>query len=350
MNCNSCGIPLGIGSGNIWRANGIITGRYPPYIRGAFFDVDELNNLFDSISDRIGFNVSRIVTEGKQQDAKRYMSSLLLRMREREIATDVLALENAIATYARAWGLADVRVLPAKPGMAAEFEVKHPYSLPLFLGDAGGVVEAIEGQRTMAVWEGTGEEGVIHVKYAEEEPELERRIKAEIEVGIESTEGGGITYEYCPECEAPLDLARIFAWELEKASIVERSTGKRFVLTNTNGIVAVIRQLLAELGEDVSALILEIERDYARDLYSGAEGGFYLEREFDGFPLRGWGRPLLPGEANGKVTVVLRNPFNDHMIAGRIWGMLEVSEKKSYSLIWTPSHEGLLVLDFIPRQ
>ena len=76
-NCSNCGLPVSIGRGNVWHANGVITASYPPHNRGTLYDVDELNNLFPAFSERIDFDITPLVVEGKRRDGKRYVENAI---------------------------------------------------------------------------------------------------------------------------------------------------------------------------------------------------------------------------------------------------------------------------------
>jgi predicted hydrocarbon binding protein len=340
--CSNCGLPIGVGRGNVWHANGVITSKYPPYIRGTLYDVDELNYLFAAISERIGFDISHLAIEGKRKDSKRYMDSLLKNLAKTGPVPPPIELYRMVARFGSFWGLGRGGVVDYKGGQKLTVVVKDVYSVTLFQGDLAGVFDAVERKRGEPRWRGDAANATIEIVAAEGEPELEERIEQEVEMGIPFVEEGDLEYRHCPECGVPLEIARQFEWDVERGRIKERDSGKRCTLHNTNGIVAVVRVLREELGEEINDILTGISREYARDYYDERKGDSSLDAELMRFPLRSWGRPAKLLRREGGYRLRMVNPYCAPIVAGRVWGLIEVFEGRDLVLDELNEGEGYL--------
>jgi hypothetical protein len=79
VKCDSCGVPRGIGKANHWKPSGVIVSRFEEDIRGVLYGVSELNNLFESLSERISYDITHLVVEGKRKESEQYTRNLLSR-------------------------------------------------------------------------------------------------------------------------------------------------------------------------------------------------------------------------------------------------------------------------------
>lgn len=340
--CSNCSLPRSIGKGNIWHANGVITASYPPHIRGTLYDIDELNALFPAISERIGFDVTRLVVEGKRKDGKRYTDALVRNMKDMGKEPAPIEVYEMIARFCSYWGLGLVSVADYREGERLTLEVKNVYSEPMYQGDWAGVFEAMERKRGEPNWRDEAVRDVIDVVAVEGEPELDVRIEEEVEMGIPFVEEGDLQYRHCPECGVPLEISNQFLWDADNASIMERNSGKRFILHNTNGFAAVERVLREELGGKINDVITEISRDYARDYYMGIGSETSMDAELMKFPLRSWGRParLLRWEKGYRLRMA--NPYSQPVLAGRLWGLVEVFDGRPFFVKDLTEAEGFL--------
>lgn len=343
--CSNCGLPKSIGRGNVWHPNGVVTASYPPHIRGTMYDVEELNSLFPAISERIGFDISRLVVEGKRKDGKRYTSSLINNLKAMGREVSPREVYEMISRFCRYWGLGKAEIIDHREGEWLSIRSRDHYNELMSCGDWAGVFEAAENRRGEAGWRDERKE-IIDIRAVEGDPELEERIEQEVELGIPFVEEGDLHYVNCPECGVPLEVSRQFSWDADEAMIVEKISGRRFVLHNTNGIVAVIRVLREELGEEVFRMITEISRDYARRYYGEIREETSMDMELMKLPLRSWGRPArLVREGEGfRLRIV--NPYCPSVVAGRVWGMLEAFHERELTLAGLEEGEGYLDVSF----
>ncbi len=348
--CSKCGMPTNIGRTNVWQSNGVIVGKYPPHLRGTIYDLDEIKYLFESISRQTGLDISRLIIEGKRKDALRFISSMLQHFRE--VGGGTLPpprnIYEIIFNLCKIWGLGAVEILNYQEGETIAIPAKNAYFLPMFAGDAAGVYESIEGYRVIPLWEGDESELTLTLKRGEGEPELEERIEAEVERGIPSREGGDLWYKLCGECSAPLELSRLLSWDLENALITEKLTGNRAFFHNANGLFAVVKLLVEELGEDIERIILSSERVFAKNLYTRVRGATSLDAELNKFPLRSWGRPSHIKKEGGSFIIQVDNPYLDHLVAGRIWGLYEAFNQQEYIFGLESSGSGFIKIELDP--
>lgn len=344
--CSTCGLPRGIGKGNIWHYNGVLTSAYPPFIRGTLYDLRELDNLFSEFSRRVGFDISRLVVEGKRKDGKRYADSLMNNLKTMKGETPPpMEVYSMIARFSNIWGLGRVKVKEYRPGETLTLSIENVYSVPMYRGDVAGIFEAVEGKRGDPSWAGDYERGEVRVVAIPGEPELEQRIESEIELGIPSVGGEEVEYERCAECGAPLEVSRQMDWDAERGTIIERISGCRYVLHNTNGIVAVVRVLIDELGEEVEQMLVDISRQYARGYYGKLVDKSTILEELAKFSLRSWGCPTVGDKDRSIMRIRVINPYSPQMVAGRVWGLFEALEKREMKL--TEFSEGHGFVEFI---
>lgn len=345
MYCSDCGMPRGIGKANTWKSSGVIVSKYEKDLRGIFYDVGELENLFTSLSQVIGYDVTRLVIEGKRKDSAHYTRGLLRSIEDS--GAQLPGPEDFFRIMAANYcvpGFGKVNIISYRDGESIELEMECVYSIPMAQGQAAGVFEAVLNRRGDVSWEGDTARGRVTVTVREEEPELEKRIESEVEAPSCLLDCGEKEYELCRRCSAPAELCREFDWDVEKATITERRSGRRFIFDNTRGITAVMRVLVEELGEDVERTIMEISRDYARDYYLGISERVALDPEFARLSLWGWGLPSRLDGPNGDHRLRIANPFYGPVMAGRAWGLVEASSGKAFDLDEHRSGESTVLL------
>jgi hypothetical protein len=346
MYCDDCGMPKGIGKANIWNSSGAIVSKYEKDLRGIFYDVGELENLFTALSARIGYDVTRLVIEGKRKDAAHYTRGLLRNIEKS--GGELPGPEDFFRIMAANFsvpGFGKVNIISYHEGEGIVLEMEGVYSVPMAQGQAAGVFEAVVNRRGDVTWEGDEKSGRVTVMVREGEPELEKRIESEVEVAVPLSEQGDREYELCPRCYAPRELGIEFDWDVTGARITERRSGRRFIFDNTRGIAAVMRVLVDELGQDVGMTLVEISRAYARDYYLGFNGGLAIEDEFARLALWGWGLPSGLGRPNGGYKLQVVNPFYGPVMTGRVWGLVEAVSGKTYDLGEHGLNESTVVLE-----
>ena len=218
MTCTNCGLPMGVGKANAWKPNGTIVGKLPPYLRGNLCDVEELNYLFSSFSERIGFDITRLVIEGKRKDAMIFTRSLLRQLESAGIEPPAPPdFMRVMAKYSSTTGFGGVELVDYEEGESFTIEVESIYNTAMFQGQTAGIFEAIFNKRGDIDWRGDVDHARVRVYAVEGEPELEQAIESEIEALSYVVDEGDIQHEPCPECGAPMDISRDFDWNTDKA-------------------------------------------------------------------------------------------------------------------------------------
>jgi hypothetical protein len=347
VKCDNCGLPRGVGKANSWKPSGVIVSRFEDDFRGIFYGVGEMNTLFESLSDRIAYDITHLVVEAKRKESAHYTRSLLGRLRESGVELPgpeeffrIMAANFSIP------GFGKVEVIDYRDGESVTLETEGIYSLPMGEGQAAGVFEGVLDKRAAVVREGDVVRARILLKVAEAHREVERRMEAEVEQASPLAEVGDREYTLCPRCGAPLELSNEFDWDLDKAIITQRHTGERYIFDNTRGITAVVKLLIEELGDEIESMLVDISREYARDFYHSLNGTTSVEAELSRFPLRGWGLPSGLRESNGGYELQVINPFYSPIIHGKIWGMLEVFGGEELSTGDVAENDGVFHLSY----
>jgi len=339
-------MPRGVGKANTWKPSGVIVSNYETDLRGIFYDTGELENLFASLSEKMDYDVSRLVIEGKRKDSKHYTRGLLNSIKESgaELPGPEEFFRIMAANYSVP-GFGKVEILSYRDDEGIVLEMADTYHAAMAQGQAAGVFEAVLNRRGDVSWSGDERSGRVTITVVEGDPELEKRIESEVEVSASLSESGDREYELCPRCSVPLELSREFDWDVERAFITERRSGRRFIFDNTRGMAAVMMVLVEELGEDVEQLLLEISRAYARDYYELLQPGLDIKSEFSRLSLWGWGLPWKLLDGNGGRTLQVINPFYEPVMTGRVWGLLEAASGGTLELVGRDLKDSIAYLE-----
>jgi hypothetical protein len=342
MYCDNCGMPRGVGKANAWKPNGVIVSKYENDLRGVFVDAAELNNLFTALSERIGYDVSRLVIEGKRKDSEYYTRTLLRGIRESgsEPPGPEEFLRIMAANYSVP-GFGKVTILDYRDGESVVLEMARVYSVPMAQGQAAGVFEGVVNRRGDVIWEGDAACGRVTITSRNGGQLLEQRVESVVETSESIVEMGDKEHPLCPRCSIPLELSREFDWNVDEALIMERRSGRRYVFDNNRGIAAVMQLLIEELGEEIERILVEISREYARVYYRALSGKIAVEDELSRFSLLGWGFALPPEDIDGGYAIGIANPYYGPVMAGRAWGLMETLGGEEYDLGDISLNEGI---------
>jgi hypothetical protein len=333
MYCDNCGMPRGVGKANVWKPNGVIVSKYENDLRGVFVDAAELNNLFTALSERIGYDVSRLVIEGKRKDSEYYTRTLLKGIRESgsEPPGPEEFLRIMAANYSVP-GFGKVTILDYRDGESVVLEMERVYSVPMAQGQAAGVFEGVVNRRGDVSWEGDAVYGRVTITSRNGGQLLEQRVESVVEMSESLVEIGDREYSLCPRCSIPQEFSSEFDWDVDEALITENRSGHRYVFDNNRGIAAVMQLLIEELGEEIERIIVEISREYARGYYRALSEKITLDSELSRFSLLGWGFLSPPEKIDGGYTIGVANPFYGPVVAGRAWGLMETLDGGDYNL------------------
>src|SRR5450759_5929228 len=79
---------------------------------------------------------------------------------------------------------------------------------------------------------------------------------------------GGVQLDKCPKCGRPREVTGNIYLDLEKGVLRHSKTGMRFVALPVQSFQAVLRELEAEFGSELPALMEGLEQKYMRETSS----------------------------------------------------------------------------------
>lgn len=344
--CRECGVPLAAGKGHIWRDNGVIVQRRNPDIRMIFYETDNLEDLFKGIEEIIGLPIDHIVVESIRKAARGYVESAfppLLRRIGRRVAMD--AIVDRIVELGMAIGLGQIEVTDKRFKFDDDdYEVtviEYPRSITMYAGELLGAFEAVVQKDGTVEYEEIGEDKYrLTVRVGEHPMELSQY--------LESTKyeykPGDISYERCPKCDTPVDVARC-DWDTERGIIRYPGTKRRMSFYGPDPIEAVFRDLEAELGEDIPQTIVEAQRRYVKRAMQEEADRNYHDYQYM-LALRGLGYLDSMQVEREAAKIVIRNPCVPPLLLGMVQGLFEVTmNRDDSSKEWEITPDGDLHIE-----
>lgn len=219
--------------------------------------------------------------------------------------------------------------------------IRNPYSVPLWVADALGTVEAFEGYDMRAKYEVIGENTIRVTIFPGEHPmQLTERLKRK----RYEFKPGQLEYKRCPECGVPLEISR-YSWNLKKGVITATDTGRRVAIMGPLSLEAILDDLEARYGQPVVEAAIEAQRRYVRSRVN-AEELQALAISFRSLTaLRGLGN-ITAFEVDGdKLSATLENSCLHLMLVGMAQALYELAlNKESSTREWELAADGDLHL------
>lgn len=349
--CRECGFPLAYGRYLSWTSDGTIQGRDVARTRLVFLEVGEVRTLFERVSEAIGLPVDPIVCRAEKEVGRRFAGELVprrLTFIPRVKAARPLFVARLfvhfLTDYMAALGMGRARLIDYRPGRLVKVELTDSHYLPLVVGDVTGISEYLDRCGMDASWEEpvAGPARLNIVKVSEEPPREER-------LALEQAEclPGKVTFKRCRRCGVPREVSDSLKFELERGVIRNAVTGGREVALPAQSFAAVFRELAADLGEEVIALLAGTEQEYMRE--SSAVRQFVGEVDdgdvlqvLEDFSWRGMGNPTRAEKTEHGLEVVVENAFNPGMVAGRVAGLYEAAADTRVKASWVEERVGRL--------
>ena len=344
--CRSCGVPLMVGRGQLWKSDGTIVESRDPEHRMLFCESDNLDALFGGIEEIIGMPIGKIVVESKRRVTKEYMEKLIPAwVRKFLYVVGPKMITRRITDIGRAYGYGNIELVEYRRRFGdADYlllAVNNPYSLHLFQGDSMGGLEAATGRECTAEVKRDAEgRYLVEVKVGTHPPELQERLKAR----RYPLKPGNIRLERCGGCGVPLEIAR-YRWDLARGTITDPRTGMRMAIFGPAGLEAIFDDLEAELGDAVPATIIEAERRYVKDHLDHQEWLRGEEALRHMMALRGLGILSEYKAHNGSFTATISNACVPHLMVGIVQGLFEMatgSDSTTYQ--WSRAEDGDLTI------
>jgi hypothetical protein len=340
--CAECGFPSRFAGLFEWRGDGTILMKEHggAELRIALLDADELQALFDRLSENIGFSVDHILVEAQRRVGKAIYENrpipFLKHVPHSRLTRPqwlIKAVIDALGSDLAAIGFGVVKVDSYRAGDHLSIHVDNACLAPRLVGSFIGACEVVEGVPMTADYSVEGDTLTINVKRSEEpDQEPERLYLEQVEPASAS-----LAYSRCRECGAPIKAAAMIEWDKEGGRIVDRDTGHRDVMFAVQSLNALQRELEAELGEGVRDVMYDAQLDLARGAIGEARADAarsWWDSYLLGLALRGMGYPDSFDSDEGSATVKISNACNQTLYAARIAAALEASTGRPTRITW----------------
>jgi hypothetical protein len=342
--CPRCGVSRTLASEHRWDPGGNITLTRDPTHRMTLLDNDALENIFDSISDRIGLSVNNIVKEAKRKSSRHFMDAVLsglLGVFARNFAS--ARVYERLGEQVSSLGLGHAQVIAYRRHRFLEGKIANAYNAPAMAGDICGAFDSVESCVADVDFD-MSPDGTLHVQIDAGggcEPGLEGRFSF---VQPPVVPGRNI-FELCPVCRAPIDLGRQYSFDLERGVIKEMKTGHRAVIIGVIALRGLFDELTSELGEEIPGMIMNIEKERVKNVIT--EKGKELDTSEQGYmrymktlQLRGLGNGISASFSGETLKARVDNPYYEPLIAGFIAGFYEATTGRGSRASWTPADSG----------
>jgi len=354
--CRECGFPLRFARYFDWRSDGTILGtdRVRMQSRITFQERGEMEGLFDDLSLMLGISIEHILIESEKNIGKAFYASTPLRYLKyapknprlrpswvartavRCVRSDVAGLGSGIIR-AESYDAAESMVL----------RISNPVFIARTVGNSVGIYESIERIHGMD-YEYRMDDGdlLLTMRHptggAAAEPLSETRLHLDEIVPGE----GPVTFKRCGSCRTPSEASRALEWDLGRGTITNRLTGKREVVGAVQSVNAMMRELEAELGEDVLKLLYQCQKELTRqqlerDSFDRGDG--FWDRFLMSCAIRGLGYPMGTDIESDAITVEIANAYECTLYAARIASAMEYYTGRISSIAWEMRRSDLCV-------
>jgi len=347
--CEECGVPLGIARNLNWNANGTITQEGDPRHRLIFFESDNLDRLWERLSEILGVTTEHIwevVIDSKSRATRAFLHrtlpwgvSLLAHFIGYRSMISTIESQGLVMGYGKIT-VGGQYPRRGRPDRVTVY-IEDPYSLPFFCGDFKGAAEVLEKRWAAITWQALDSrrhqvDVTVHDDRLEEESFI---LKEEI-----AGKPGDMVFKSCSTCGTPLEMKE-FSWDLEAGIIRDNRSGRRLSFFGTAGMLAVFEELAHEMGERVIDAIIDVERENAlealsvEEARSGYEGLRFLAA------IRGLG--LITSLEVGEDRLLLRmsNPSLPSYIIGLALAVFELVTGRRGRHAWSIEPDGDLVVE-----
>lgn len=337
--CAACGVPRQLTVESNWGNDGTISSLVNPDQRSLLYETEGLDGLFRNIEKLVGQSVNRIVAEGKRKESLDFLEdyfSGVKGMLARSIGRRRVYM--AVATLAATFGYGHFELMDLKKGVYVKVYGRNMYCAPLLTGDLMATFNVIEGlPASVRVEEKDGG----HVITIEQGEEPDEELSSRLEPVIITPRPGNIHFDTCASCGAPAGLISC-DFDFEEGIITDTKTGRRMAFVSIDQIDAVLRELEAELGEDIAAVILRAKRDYIKNNFGAEEmekGHQYL-RYFLSF--RGMGNLVKYEIDDAGMEAVIENARPPLLVAGIMYGIFELLSALESKVEYRTLGDGIL--------
>jgi len=322
--CPECGVPKDISKENRWQDNGAILtfsgGNEIVRERSAFYEVAGLNELFQNIEASIGKSIFRIIVEARRKDTLGFLEEYLSGIKgvfARSVGGRIVY--NGVATIGATFGLGRFEVQDIKRGEYFTVYCRNVYSVPLLAGDLAAAFNAVE--RLPAAVDVKEVEGGLLCTISRGE-ESETSLSSRLEPEYVAPKPGSIHFDRCTKCDTPLYMKDVI-YDYEEGIITDKRTARRMTFLSTSNMEAIFREFELELGDEIIPVILEAQKDYARNTLRGEEIASESDvRSF--FAIRGLGELIDYDLNDNRLEAKIENAYPYLLVVGLLHGMFEI--------------------------
>lgn len=341
--CQLCGVPRMLTSEHRWGSNGTISLTNDPSHRMVIVDNEALNNVLDSVSERINMPLDSIIAEAKRRSGKHFMDAILSGIKG-VVARNLISSKvyQQLSKQVSMLGLGSAEVVAYKRHSYLEGRVENAYNDPAITGDISGAFESVE--RVNASYDYSNDErGVLSIFLTRGDEVREEYADRFLYRPPPLMQGSNI-FELCPACKAPIEIGKLYDFEMDRGLILEQKTGHRVILIGVATLNNLFGELENELGEEIPRMIMTIEKERVcgvieakgKELDTGEAG--YL-RYMKALQLRGMGNGTSVEISNGTVKARVDNPYYEPLVAGFLAGFYEATTGKA-NVRWTGAESG----------
>jgi hypothetical protein len=158
---------------------------------------------------------------------------------------------------------------------------------------------------------------------------------------------GAIEIDRCRRCGGPSELSD-YKWDFDRGVIENKANKRRFVLFVPSVFDAIFEELEKELGEHVSEVIIEAEKEFVKT-------GFYSIKEItregnlqDEFAFRGLGNLVEMDLGESSLNMRVENPSVPMILTGFSQGIFELISGTDSEVEWERSEDGDLTIRVSP--
>ncbi len=142
---------------------------------------------------------------------------------------------------------------------------------------------------------------------------------------------------------------------------MEMRRGVRMVFIDAYVPQAVFRELSREFGELVYPTVVDAMKSFSlkwlkAEFLEEKDQEQYVNKDrlyaavLETVALRGQGNPVSFSNDDGAMSIVVENPYNEHILAGHLSGMYELGEGRRSNVDWGYLDEATIKFSITPRR
>ncbi len=341
--CPECGVPSYFSSQHNWLNNGDIVNATLTYERLTFLEFEFFDHVIHEVEKAIGSSIERIVLATAQAAVRMYITSLLPEGVGDMIRAGTLSLDNLHVGLIEVAALTGFGRYEERESRYQQDErdyhivsIKRPFSVYLTAATHGAAYEAMLGYDHDIKYEEVAP-GVYEITaFPSPHPE---DLSARLAPRKYEHRDGDLELERCGSCGVPKMLLN-YQWDVAEGTITSKVTGRRLSISGPNLIMPIFEELGKELGEEITAMMVDAVREHGRggmlprELLEDEEA---FRREL---ALRGLGNlGSLQVDARG-LEMRLRNVCLPVVVAGLVQGMHESLYGVETRMRWSLDEAG----------